>query len=80
MHSAKGISKKFFHLTWFSDVHQMNPTDPKQKREWIQIVLERGKSRDVRKLDASEIRTFFPSLHLSPATKSLWQNYFSGNK
>ena len=74
------ISKRFFHLSWCSDVRRMDLSDPRQMREWVQMVLERGRARDIRKLDLNQVRALLPSLRLSPETRSLWQNYFAHSR
>ena len=74
------VPRRFFHLSWFSDVRRMDLSDPRQKREWIQIVLERGRARDVRNLDPKEVKALLPRLRLSPETRSLWQNYFAHSR
>ena len=80
MKSSPKIDGSLFRLSWFSDVRRMNLKDPMQEREWIRMVLERGKTSDVRKLDLTRVKYLLPYLRLSPETRSLWQNYFSRNK
>lgn len=69
--------EEFFHITWFNDPRRMNLRDPRQKREWLQMVLRRGTTQDIQKLNLKEVRRFLPRLNLPPEVKALWQNYFS---
>ena len=69
--------KTTFHVSWFSDVRKMDLRDPRQKREWIQMVLCRGMARDIRRLNLKDVEKFLPQLHLPQEIRELWQNYFS---
>jgi hypothetical protein len=70
------INKQYFHICWFCDIDKFNLNDEKEKKIYLQMILTRGKAKDIRKLNFDEIRKYLDELHLPKEVKKLWQDYF----
>ena len=72
---AQGTFRPPLHVVW--STRRLDLSCDWQRRWYVQQVLTHGAAADVRALDWDEVESLLPRLHLPPAVRSLWEEYFA---
>lgn len=74
-------NSKYFHICWFADAKKYyRSKDPYIRRFWIQMILTRGKSKDIKEIKDEEIKENLNALFLPKEVRLLWERYFEHKK
>lgn len=67
------------HIVWFHD-REIDLSDPAQEQRYFQQVLTHGRAEDVAALDLTAIRRLLPNMHVPPAVRRLWEDWFNAHR
>jgi hypothetical protein len=66
------------YIVWSKE--EIDLDDPFLRKWYIQEVLIRGRTEDIREIDLEEVKRILPDLKLPKHIRSLWNDYFAGFK